>query len=84
MHFACPKIGLEDTELLPVMFYVHGGGFTGGYGDWVKDLSRLGEAERPVVLVGINYRLGPLGNYSTYCLYYLFMKTCMHQWMDVV
>jgi para-nitrobenzyl esterase len=46
---------------LPVMVWIHGGGFTGGSGRLSK-----GEAlaERGVVLVSINYRLGPLGFYA--------------------
>ena len=45
---------------LPVMFWVHGGGFTSGTGEAGNDLARLGEVA-DVVVVSINYRVGPLG-----------------------
>ena len=53
----------EDIEgahlpLLPVMFFIHGGGFSSGnyFGMGPKDL-----LEKDIVLVEIQYRLGPLG-----------------------
>ena len=46
---------------LPVLFYIHGGGFKqGGGADALFDGARLALAARAVV-VTINYRLGPLG-----------------------
>ena len=51
--------GLEDKELLPVMFFVYGGGYE--YGTQLKmDQARLGEVA-DIVLVAVNYRVGPLG-----------------------
>ncbi|MBC9713216.1 carboxylesterase family protein [Streptomyces sp. TRM66268-LWL] len=44
---------------LPVMFYIHGGGFSFGAGD-SEDGSRIAEAN-DVVVVTINYRLGVFG-----------------------
>jgi len=44
---------------LPVMFWIHGGGNTSGHKN-TYDFSRLA-AEQNVVVVTINYRLGPLG-----------------------
>ncbi|MDB2379713.1 carboxylesterase family protein [Luminiphilus sp.] len=44
---------------LPVMFWIHGGGNTSGHKN-TYDFSRL-VAEQNVVVVTINYRLGPLG-----------------------
>jgi para-nitrobenzyl esterase len=44
---------------LPVMFWIHGGGFTQGAGSWY-DGSAIAAA-RGVIVVTINYRLGPLG-----------------------
>jgi len=45
----------------PVMFWIHGGGFTQGAGSYeMYDGARLA-AEREVVVVTINYRLGVLG-----------------------
>ena len=50
----------SENEKLPVMFWIHGGGFTAGSGD----LNGKPLAERGVVLVSINYRLGPLGFFA--------------------
>ncbi|HET9170700.1 MAG TPA: carboxylesterase family protein [Actinospica sp.] len=44
---------------LPVLFMIHGGGLTTGAGDQ-QDGSQLAETQH-VVVVSINYRLGPLG-----------------------
>jgi para-nitrobenzyl esterase len=48
-----------DGKDLPVMFWIHGGGFISG-GSSQYDGTRLA-AEGPVVVVTINYRLGALG-----------------------
>ncbi len=52
------------------MFWVHGGGFSMGWGELGNDLVRIGEVA-DVVLVAINYRVGPLGKLflSTNILY---------------
>ena len=51
--------GLDDKRR-PVMVWIHGGGFTTGAGsDPIYDGTAL--ASRDVVVVTINYRLGPLG-----------------------
>jgi len=50
----------SQDERLPVMFWIHGGGFTQGSGN----LNGIPLAERGVVLVSINYRLGPLGFFA--------------------
>jgi len=49
----------KAEESLPVMFWIHGGGNTAGYKGYY-DFSSLVETEN-VVVVTINYRLGPLG-----------------------
>jgi len=52
--------GLADGGNRPVMFYIHGGGFTSGSGGYPFDgdpMARLGD----VVVVTVNHRLGPLG-----------------------
>ena len=52
--------GLADGGRRPVMFYIHGGGFTSGSGGLPFDgdpMVRLGD----VVVVTVNHRLGPLG-----------------------
>lgn len=45
---------------LPVMVWIHGGGFTGGNGNTSGD----GFAKKGVVLISINYRLGRLGHFA--------------------
>ena len=48
----------NDDELLPVMVFVHGGGFTSGESNLYGPSYML---DRNVILVTLNYRLGPLG-----------------------
>ena len=49
----------EDAKR-PVMVWIHGGGFSSGGGDgWITNGSKF--AQGGVVLVTMNYRLGPLG-----------------------
>lgn len=51
----------ESADLKPVMFWIHGGGFTGGNGsDATFDGSAMA-ARGDVVLVTINYRLSTFG-----------------------
>lgn len=55
-----PKNGTKQ-QLRPVMFWIHGGGFTGGTGaDPLSDGSNLASRE-DIVVVTINYRLSTLG-----------------------
>lgn len=50
----------EGQELLPVMFWIHGGGFSLGQAiEYVPNRYM----EHDIVLVVIQYRLGPLGNF---------------------
>src|SRR5688572_22467209 len=48
---------------LPVMFWIHGGGFTGGSGSG-PGASGKAFAKQDVILVTINYRLGRLGHFA--------------------
>ena len=50
----------DATEARPVMVWFHGGGHTGGWGS-AKIFDGAALAEQGVVLVTINYRLGPFG-----------------------
>ncbi|NQV32282.1 MAG: carboxylesterase family protein [Phycisphaeraceae bacterium] len=50
----------RQNETLPVMFWIHGGGFTAGSGN----MNGTPLAQRGVILVSINYRLGPLGFFA--------------------
>ncbi|WP_297098854.1 carboxylesterase family protein [uncultured Draconibacterium sp.] len=45
---------------LPVMVWIHGGGFTGGSGN----TNGAGFAKQGVILVSMNYRLGRLGHFA--------------------
>ena len=47
---------------LPVMFWIHGGGNTSGHKDFY-DFSELVK-RKDVIVVSINYRLGPLGFFT--------------------
>lgn len=50
----------DANAKLPVMVWIHGGGLTLGWGNQ-KGYDGAAFAERGVVLVSINYRLGPFG-----------------------
>lgn len=54
-----PENAGPDAKL-PVLFYIHGGGFTGGCGH-EKHFDGPVWPTRGVIAVTINYRLGPLG-----------------------
>ncbi len=49
----------KSKELLPVMFWIHGGGNTSGLKD-LYDFTKFVK-KHDVIVVTINYRLGPLG-----------------------
>ena len=49
----------KHTEKLPVMFWIHGGGNTSGYKD-IYDFSKMVK-KHDVIVVRLNYRLGPFG-----------------------
>lgn len=50
----------KSAENAPVLFYIHGGSFTGGSSN-EGHVSGKEYAKRGVVFVSINYRLGPFG-----------------------
>ncbi|KAF2902651.1 hypothetical protein ILUMI_03536 [Ignelater luminosus] len=59
-----PKLKTSKDELLPVMFYIHGGGFFCGSGNadlYGPDIL----LDKNIVLVTFNYRVGALGFLST-------------------
>ncbi|GAA5850567.1 hypothetical protein JCM9279_007545 [Rhodotorula babjevae] len=71
-HEDCLKINVfapqqrPNNTLLPVMFWIHGGGFVGGTSAEDKydprDLMKRGlDLDEPFVFVSINYRLGAFG-----------------------
>lgn len=53
----------RQRKPLPVMVWIHGGGFTGGTGS-MYDATKL-VTQGDVIVVTINYRLGPLGFLAT-------------------
>ncbi|ROW15694.1 hypothetical protein VPNG_02190 [Cytospora leucostoma] len=59
-------VRVKAARPLPVVVFVHGGGFVTGSANWPQwQLTRLVERSvengSPVIAVGINYRLGPFG-----------------------
>ena len=54
-----PAAGQEEAKL-PVMLWIHGGGYTGGFG-YETEFDGHAFAEKGVILVTINYRLGMCG-----------------------
>ena len=52
--------GSKQGAKLPVMVWIHGGGFTGGSGQNSGDAF----AKNGVILVSVNYRLGRLGHFA--------------------
>ena len=57
--WAPADVATQDAKL-PVMVWIHGGGFTGGSGN----TSGVGFANKGVILVSMNYRLGRLGHFA--------------------
>lgn len=54
-------LGMSETnEALPVLFWIHGGAFNHGSGN-EKEFDGEALARRGVILVTINYRVGPFG-----------------------
>ena len=52
--------GLDTGAKYPVMVWIHGGGFGNGWGHQ-RDFEGTALARKGVVVVTLNYRLGPLG-----------------------
>ena len=53
---------LDSKEKLPVIFHIHGGGYTFGSGDYYGHEVLM---QQPIVYVNFNYRLGIFGFLST-------------------
>ncbi|KAJ0178416.1 hypothetical protein K1T71_006239 [Dendrolimus kikuchii] len=67
LNVSMRKLPRDNSSLLPVMFFLHGGGFVFGNG---TDPGRHGPdylVGKDVVIVTINYRLGALGFLSLEC-----------------
>jgi para-nitrobenzyl esterase len=54
-----PSTSYKNKDLLPVMVWIHGGGFNNGAGSDYDPTNLV--ASQSVIVVTINYRLGPLG-----------------------
>lgn len=50
----------EEAKNAPVLFYIHGGGFKGGCGH-EKHFDGTAYCRQGIIVVTINYRLGPMG-----------------------
>ena len=61
LDIKAPKKNFMD-ESLPVMFWIHGGGNVSGLKD-IYDFSKLVRKHK-VIVVSVNYRLGPFGWFS--------------------
>ena len=59
VHTPSGAAAAAEDRLLPVMLYIHGGGFTGGAGSFYN--GSVLAANHGVVVATINYRLGSLG-----------------------
>jgi para-nitrobenzyl esterase len=57
-----PTTATKNSQL-PVMFWIHGGGFTGGSGSGPGSAGNA-FAKQGVILITINYRLGRLGHFA--------------------
>lgn len=52
------RLDMKPSEKMPVIFFIHGGGYMSGGSSWYGPEILLDDS---VVLVTINYRLGPFG-----------------------
>ncbi|PQK17296.1 hypothetical protein BB8028_0007g04910 [Beauveria bassiana] len=63
------SVGQNASTLLPVIVWIHGGSFRWGDGGCECDgqylVARSMQTQQPVLIVGINYRLGMLGFFSS-------------------
>ena len=50
---------MTSGDLLPVMFFVHGGAFSSGNQIFMDGVRLADQAD--IIVVAINYRVGPLG-----------------------
>lgn len=60
MNIYVPKTA-DSQNLLPVMVWIHGGGFVGGSADDKGKSSPIEFMKHDVIVIGINYRLGIYG-----------------------
>lgn len=60
-YFDSSPEGAEKKPLLPVLLYIHGGGFNGGSARERMMSNLVSWAYSPIIAVSINYRVGPFG-----------------------
>eukprot|EP01084_Bolivina_argentea_P290500 499010_1 len=62
---------IVNTSNLPIMVFIHGGGFVAGDSSWFlyNPINFIEESNMNVIIISINYRLGPLGFLSSKQLY---------------
>ncbi|KAL3483325.1 carboxylesterase [Aspergillus germanicus] len=69
LNIYAPESAVASPEKIPVLVWIHGGGFTveNGNADFSGDflVSHIVTAGRPIVFVSVNYRLGLLGFLSS-------------------
>nr|XP_026483497.1 esterase FE4-like [Vanessa tameamea] len=58
LNIYTPMMPTEDIKKLPVLFFIHGGRLTLGYGDYYRPDYFI---QNDIILVTINYRLGIFG-----------------------
>ncbi|KAH7115080.1 Alpha/Beta hydrolase protein [Dendryphion nanum] len=54
--------GIPITKKLPVLVFIHGGGFVGGSGKSFDGATFVSKSLSPIMVVAIQYRLGALGS----------------------
>ncbi len=64
LNIFAPSDALKENKKLPVMFWIHGGGNTWGYSASPMHIPTNFLKFHDVILVTINYRLGPFGWFS--------------------
>ena len=70
LNITVPSLPNEANSVLPVMVFIHGGGFIMGANSWPHyDPARLvrmsADLGSPVIVVNVNYRLGAPGNLTS-------------------
>uniref|UniRef100_A0A914V394 Carboxylic ester hydrolase n=1 Tax=Plectus sambesii TaxID=2011161 RepID=A0A914V394_9BILA len=65
LNIFTPRVANITQSKYPVFFWIHGGGFVGGSGDLGVEGALSNLVNRGMIVVSINYRLGPFGFYST-------------------
>uniref|UniRef100_A0A914W7W1 Carboxylic ester hydrolase n=1 Tax=Plectus sambesii TaxID=2011161 RepID=A0A914W7W1_9BILA len=65
LNIYTPRVANITHQHYPVFLWIHGGGFVGGSGNLETEGILNNLVSRDLIVVGINYRLGPFGFFST-------------------